>query len=168
MSNAVLQPKPRLIGTRRTLAIVASTYNESYVNALVEAARAELHHLLPQGTMPVYRVPGAYEIPVCAEYVAQRATPDVIIALGVIIRGKTGHADLIATSVANSLQDVARAHLIPVINEVLLVDNEEQARERCIGKRINRGVEAARAAANMAELFHKLNVAYANNPRQRS
>ena len=77
-----------------------------------------------------------------------------------MIRGATGHADLITASVAQELQQMSTRHLTPVINMVLLVNSEQEARERCFGDRMNRGVEAARAALNMAELFTKLHTVY--------
>jgi 6,7-dimethyl-8-ribityllumazine synthase len=149
-----------MIGHRQTIAIIASIYNDEYVTALIKAAQTELDHLVPHAVVPLLRVPGAYEIPVCAQYLAKNAEPDVIIALGVIIRGDTEHADLVATSVCNSLQGIATENVIPVINEVLLLNDVEQAKERCMGTRINRGVEAARAAAGMAEMFQKLKRTY--------
>lgn len=150
-----------MIGHRQTIAIIASIYNDEYVSALIKAAQTELEQLIPQATIPLLRVPGAYEIPVCAQYLAKKSKPDVIIALGVVIRGETAHADLVASSVCDSLQRIATENLIPIINEVLLLNNAEQAKERCMGSRINRGVEAARSAAGMAEMFQKLRRTYA-------
>lgn len=160
MSTSSLPRKPRVIGVKKSLAIVASSYNEPYVNALIEATRNEIREAMPSVSMPLYRVPGAGEIPVCAEYVIRHADADVVIALGVIIKGQTDHADLIALSVSNALQEIACRHLTPIINEVLLVENEMQAKERCFGVQLNRGIEAARAATAMAELFQKLDATY--------
>ena len=160
MSTASLPRKPRTLGPRQNIALIASLYNEEYVNGLLASAQQELQRILPESTLPVFRVPGAYEIPVCAQYIAKHTEANVIVALGVVIRGQTGHADLITKTVCDSLQSIAVENLIPVINEVLLVDSEEHARERCLGDRINRGVEAARAAAGMAEMFQKLRKAY--------
>lgn len=156
MSAASLPRRPRSIGPRRTVAIIASLYNENFVNGLIEAANEELIRIFPNAAVPLYRVPGAFEIPVCAEFVIQNTKVDAIIALGVVIRGETSHADLVASSVTDALQRTATKHLIPVINEVLLVDNEEQAEIRCLNPEYNRGIEAARAAINMSELFSKL------------
>lgn len=160
MASQTLPRKPRLIGPRKTFAIVASMYNERLMNGLLESTKAELLGIMPTASVPLYRVPGAWEIPVCAEYVLQYTHADVLIALGVVIRGETGHADLICRSVTDRLQEMAGRHLVPVINMILLVDNEKQAEERCFGDRMNRGVEAARSALNMAELFAKLHTAY--------
>ena len=160
MSVATLPRQPRSIGPRRTIAIVASLYNEDYVNALVEATNQELVRIIPNAAVPLYRVPGAFEIPVCAEFLMRHTKIDALIALGVVIRGDTAHADLVGTSVTNSLQAMATEHLIPIINEVLLLDDEEQARVRCLSPDYNRGIEAARAAVNVCELFSKLHIAH--------
>ncbi len=160
MASQTLPRKPRLIGPRKTFAIVASMYHEPLMNGLLESTKAELLGLMPAASVPLYRVPGAWEIPVCAEYVLQYTSADVIIALGVVIRGETAHADLITQSVSDKLQEMAVRHLTPVINMVLLVNSEEQGRARVFGDELNRGVEAARAALNMAELFSKLHTAY--------
>jgi 6,7-dimethyl-8-ribityllumazine synthase len=81
--------------------------------------------------------------------IAAQRRHDVIIALGVILQGKTKHADLIASSVSDGLQQVALKHAVPVIHEVLLLASEDDARERCSGNELNRGIEAARAAFAM-------------------
>jgi 6,7-dimethyl-8-ribityllumazine synthase len=157
MSAVSLPRRPRSIGARRTIAIIASLYNEEYVSGLIEAANDELIRISPNAAVPLYRVPGAFEIPVCAEYVARKTQVDAIIALGVVIRGETSHADLIGTSVTNALQNLATSTLIPIIHEVILCASEEQARIRCLDPEYNRGIEAARAAVNMSELFARLN-----------
>ena len=160
MSTAPLPRRPRLVGPRKTFAIVASSYNEEYVNGLLEGIKEELLAVMPSASIPLYHVPGAWEIPVTAEYVLEYTAADIIIAVGVIIQGDTTHADLIAQSVSAKLMDQSTRYLTPVINCVLSLKNEEQARERCFGEELNRGVECARAALNMAELFQKLHVAY--------
>ncbi|MEM9480325.1 MAG: 6,7-dimethyl-8-ribityllumazine synthase [Verrucomicrobiota bacterium] len=156
MSVATLPRRPRSIGPKRTIAIVASLYNSNYVNGLVDACNEELIRIYPSAAVPLYRVPGAFEIPVCVKYVVDHGAVDVVIALGVVIRGETAHGDLVGTSVAQSLQDIAVESKIPIIHEVLLCDTEAQADVRCLNPEYNRGIEAARAAVNMAELFYKL------------
>ena len=160
MASQTLPRKPRLIGPRKTFAIVASMYNEPLMNGLLESTKAELLGLMPAASVPLYRVPGAWEIPVCTEYVLQYTNADVIICLSVVIRGETAHADLITQSVCDKLQEMTVRHLTPIINMVLMVNNEAEARARVFGDKMNRGVEAARAALNMAELFSKLHTAY--------
>lgn len=130
-------------------AIVASEYNPDLVQSLVNNTCKELYKLDPESVIDLFGAPGSFEIPLVSEMVAQSRKCDAIIALGVIMQGKTKHAELIAQSVSNALQQVALKHAIPVIHEVLLVADEAEALERCQGKELNRGIEAARAAFSM-------------------
>jgi 6,7-dimethyl-8-ribityllumazine synthase len=155
MSSA-LPPKPRIVGPKVRICIVASKYNEQFTDALVENAIEELGELVPQGRVDLIRVPGAFEIPVMIATVLDRDPPACVIALGVIIRGSTEHADLVAGSVTTSLQQLAVESMRPIIHEVLLVADEKQAYARCIGAQLNRGREAARAAASMIDVFQEL------------
>lgn len=123
---------------------------------MVENAIEELGELVPQGRVDLIRVPGAFEIPVTVSAVLDRDPPACVIALGLIIRGSTAHADLIASSITDSLQQLAVQSIRPVIHEVLLVEDEKQAYARCIGAQLNRGKEAARAAASMIDIFQEL------------
>ena len=154
MSTA-LPIRPNLARNQKSnIAIVASLYNQQYTDALVEHAKSELGIIMPNSQLDVARVPGAFEIPVACELLLSKENPpQAIIALGLIIRGSTAHADLIAASITNSLQDMALRYKTPVIHEVLLVDTEQQAIDRCMGAALNRGQEAARAAYTMCELF---------------
>ena len=160
MSN-IAPHRPRNIFTsRRSFAIVASQYNPEYVKGLIEAVQREIGVIAPKSTITLVEVPGAFEIPVVLQEVAAKGGVDVIIALGVIIKGQTAHADLIGRCVTDSLQNIALRFRIPVIHEVLLVENEEQARARTLGQTQNRGIEAARAAFHVAEAmaeFKKVN-----------
>lgn len=157
MSSA-LPPKPRIIGPRMRVCIVAAKYNEQFADALVDNTVAELSELMPQTRVDIIRVPGAFEIPVTVANVLDRgeSPPACVIALGVILKGATSHADLIATSITLSLQDLATKHKVPVIHEVLLVEDEKQAYARCIGSNLNRGREAARVAASMVDIFSEI------------
>jgi 6,7-dimethyl-8-ribityllumazine synthase len=155
MSSA-LPPKPRIVGVKSRICIVASKYNEQFTDALVENAIEELGELVPQGRVDLIRVPGAFEIPVAVAAVLERDPPSCVIALGLIIRGMTAHAELVAQSVTLSLQELAVRTIRPVIHEVLLVDDEKQAYARCIGAQLNRGKEAARSAASMIDIFQEL------------
>mgnify|MGYP000993844533 CR=1 FL=1 len=151
---------PEVSTLRASIAIVASIYNEEYVGALLDAARQELEKVMPHAQVKIYRVPGAFEIPVCVEFVLKNTEPDAVIALGVIIRGETEHGDLVGASVTDALQRIAVSHVVPVVHEVLLLHSEQQAEERCKGSEINRGTEAARVAVNMIELFKQLRVSF--------
>ena len=141
---------------RSTFVIVASQYNAEYVRALTEHARAELQAISNNFQVRVIEVPGAFEIPLAVQELAGKNTVDAIIALGVIIEGATAHAHLIAEAVTRSLQQISLQNRVPVIHEVLLVKNEAQARERCLGEQLNRGQEAARSAARMIDVMSEL------------
>ena len=138
--------------------IVAGKYNEQFADALVDNTVAELGELMPQTRVVIIRVPGAFEIPVTVANVLDRgeSPPACVIALGVILKGATSHADLIANSITLSLQELAIKHKVPVIHEVLLVEDEKQAYARCIGSNLNRGREAARVAASMVDIFSEI------------
>ena len=135
---------------------MASKFNPQYVQGLVDHTDKELRALAPSATIFVQRVPGAFEIPVVVREVVSRGKADAIIACGVILKGKTNHAQNLSRSVTDALQRIAVDHGVPVIDVVLSFDNEIQARERCLENRINRGTEAARAAVEIANVMSDL------------
>ena len=156
MSNKLPTRPPRLhtVSAPR-FAIVASEYNPEFVQGLINNTCKELYKIDPNSVIDLFGAPGSFEIPVVAEMVAVHHKCDVIIALGLILQGQTKHAELIAVSVGHALQQVALKHALPVIHEVLLVSSEEEARERCLGRELNRGIEAARAAFGMLRVKEK-------------
>ena len=149
--------RPR-ITTKASLsfAIVASQYNNTYVQPLVDFATAEINELEPGANVSVVRVPGSFEIPLAVKLVALQKKFDVILALGVVLQGETAHAELIAKSVTGALMNLALEFSVPVIHEVLFLKNEEQAKARCLGAEFNRGIEAARAAVSIARTVKQL------------
>ena len=154
--SSTLPSRPRVFGQRRSIAIVCSQYNAEFVTGLVEHCRQELLAISNLFAVSSYEVPGAFEIPLVVDEIALRGGVDAIIALGVIIEGETAHAALIGQAVTESLQRIALNRRIPVIHEVLLLKNAEQARARCLGEEINRGTEAARVAARMLTVLNDL------------
>ena len=152
-----------------SFAIIASRYNARYVDAMLRAARAELKR---GGTkrIRIIRVPGAYEIPIVAARLAREAHAkagthrvshgaqhvSAIICLGVILRGQTVHAAHIGDAVSRALMDIQLRYEVPIIHEVLLLENEEQARARCLDRKHNRGAEAAQTALAMARVMRRL------------
>ena len=145
-------PTPDAHGLR--VALVAARFNDFIVASLVKGARAawERHGGAAADLSLVY-VPGAFELPLVVQEVAAKGGIDGVIALGVIIQGQTAHAELVARSVTESLQRIGLNHRVPVIHEVLLLQNEEQARVRCLEDELNRGTEAARVAMRMAQVM---------------
>jgi 6,7-dimethyl-8-ribityllumazine synthase len=138
-----------------SFAIVASEYNSMYVDTMVEAAKAELMRA-GASNVQIVRVPGAFEIPVVATRLAGGSKHAAIICLGVILRGETTHAAHIGEAVTQALMDIQLRYEVPMIHEVLLLENEQQARVRCLGKKHNRGTEAAQTALAMAGVMSKL------------
>jgi 6,7-dimethyl-8-ribityllumazine synthase len=139
-----------------SFAIVASQYNNTYVQPLVEFATAEINELEPDAHVSLVRVPGSFEIPLAVKLFALQRKFDAILALGVVLQGETAHAELIARSVTGALMNLALEFTVPVIHEVLFLQNEEQAKARCLGAKLNRGIEAARAAVAMARTVKEL------------
>lgn len=139
------------------ITIVASVYNAEYVDSMIDAA---LETLAGSGVNDVelIRVPGAFEIPVVAAKLAQRKRlrPEAVLCLGVILRGKTTHAEHIGQSVTQSLAQIATDTTVPMIHEVLLLENKAQAKARCLSPKTNRGFEAAHTALIMAGLIREI------------
>jgi 6,7-dimethyl-8-ribityllumazine synthase len=123
---------------------------------MVDHAIVELNELVPHARLDLIRVPGAFEIPVAVATVLEREAPAAILALGLIMRGATQHGDLVARAVTDALMQLSVQYGLPVIHEVVIVDTEQQAHDRCIGPTLNRGREAARAAAAMVDVFQEL------------
>ena len=136
-------------------AIVASEYNSEFVNPMLEAAQAFLAKAKASEVV-VVRVPGAFEIPCPAMELADSGEFDAVICLGVILRGKTTHADNISEAVTVQLARIQVDTGVPMIHEVLLLENRLQAQERCVDPKHNRGLEAAGTAVKMAKVMNAL------------
>ncbi|HEY2712473.1 MAG TPA: 6,7-dimethyl-8-ribityllumazine synthase [Chthoniobacterales bacterium] len=149
-------PPPKGFNLRRRFVLVASQYNAKYVQGLITHCTAELRALSANATVSLRRVPGAFEIPLVVQKIAQKQAVDAIIALGVILEGQTAHAQFLGNVVTHSLQQIALQHGVPVIHAVLSLKNEAQARKRCLGNKINRGTEAARVAFEMANIMARI------------
>jgi 6,7-dimethyl-8-ribityllumazine synthase len=129
-------------------ALVVSEYNRDYTDALLASAQAALKgHALK-----IIRVPGAYEIPLQVQRLARTKRYDAVIALGVVWQGRTEHAREILRAVTDALMRVALDTDVPVLHHVVAVKTEAEARARCMGVKLNRGREAAKAALALAAL----------------
>jgi 6,7-dimethyl-8-ribityllumazine synthase len=146
--------KSKAIRASGTFAIVASKYNARYVDAMLRAAKKTLDKA--GAKVRIVRVPGAYEIPLVVARLARQSEDEplsAIICLGVILRGETVHAAHIGEAVSHALMQIQTAHEIPVIHEVLLLENKAQAEKRCLDKQHNRGSEAGQTALEMAQIM---------------
>jgi len=147
--------KSKAAKTGGTFAIVASRYNARYVDAMLNSAARVLKRA--GAKVQIVRVPGAYEIPVVAAKLSASVNkPSAILCLGVILRGATTHAQHIGEAVSQALMQIQITHGVPVIHEVLLLENKQQAEERCLDPKHNRGVEAAQTALEMARVLAQL------------
>ncbi len=149
-------PALSIDGSRYFFGIVASRFNADLVGALLERTLAELARCgAKRPRVRVERVPGSHEIPYAVNELARIKGVDCVIALGVLIGGETNHHELVGDSVSHSLQQVSLQARVPVINGVIVADTLRQAKARTTGK-INRGIEFARAALEMADLHRRL------------
>ncbi|MDR2877863.1 MAG: 6,7-dimethyl-8-ribityllumazine synthase [Chromatiales bacterium] len=137
--------------------LLASRFNSFIVEHLVQGAIDTLHrHGASFDAIEIVRVPGAFELPLAAQRLANAGRYQAVIALGAIIRGATPHFDYIAGACVRGLADVALKSEVPVVCGVLTVDSIEQAIERAGTKAGNKGAEAALSALEMVNLLRKL------------
>ena len=138
-------------------AIVVARFNGFIVeNLLAGAMDTLLRNGVSTADITVVRVPGAFELPVVVQNLAQSGNYNAIIALGAVIRGATPHFDIVANESAKGLSAVALDHGLPVINGILTTDSIEQSIERAGTKAGNKGAEAAAAAIEMVNIFKQL------------
>ena len=131
------------------LGIVASRFNEEICGKLLDGARAEAQKLKAEVT--VISVPGALEIPLALQWMAQSGRFDALVALGAVIRGDTYHFDIVANESARGVMDVMLECGTPIANGILTTDDEKQAQTR-----LDKGAEAVRVAVEMARLKGKI------------
>ena len=127
-------------------ALVASLFNREYTDALLHAAQ----DALKGHDVTVVRVPGAFEIPLQVQRLAKTKRYAAVLALGVVWQGRTAHAQEILRTVSDALLRISLENDVPVIHQVLAVSNEAEARARCMGVKLNRGIEGAQAALALA------------------
>ena len=149
--------RTQIAGSSTRITIVASQYNARFVDGMLRHAKRVLRAAGVR-KVRVIRVPGAFEIPVVVAKLVRSGNdpPDAVICLGVIVRGQTSHAQLIAESVTNSLAKLQVKYALPIVHEVLLLENIHQAKVRCLSRTHNRGAEAAATALAMARLVRSL------------
>jgi 6,7-dimethyl-8-ribityllumazine synthase len=138
-------------------AIIISRFNDFIGGKLVGGAiDAMVRHGADENDIDVYKVPGAFEIPLTAKKLALAKKYDAVICLGVVIRGSTPHFDYIAAEVSKGVATVGLETETPIIFGVLTTDTIEQAIERSGSKAGNKGWDAANAAIEMINLYKQI------------
>ena len=153
MLNADKGTANGLDGSKLHIGIVQARFNEGITNALAEACRNALQDLgvAPEHITHVF-VPGALEVPLALQALAERDEFDALIALGCIIRGETYHFELVANESGAGVTRVSLDYRLPVANAILTTEDLDQAVER----QIEKGRDAAYVAVEMANLLKEL------------
>lgn len=142
-----------LAGKGLSIGIVQARWNEGITSALAQACKDELARLgvEPQDIEHV-QVPGALEIPIALQALAERDRYDALVALGCVIRGETYHFELVANESAAGVTRVSLDYQVPVANVILTTETMEQA----VARQTEKGVDAARVVVEMANLLDRL------------
>lgn len=129
------------------IAVIVSRFNEEITKSLLDGAIAQAKERgMTDSNLTLAWVPGAVEIPVVAQRLAQLGTFDAIVCLGAVIRGETDHYQWVCSQVSEGCQHVALQNDLPVIFGVLTTDTEEQAKDRIGGRHGHKGKDAIDAA----------------------
>lgn len=147
-------------GENRRAVVIASRFNESITQRLVDGA---LDALTKHGTafedVDVIWVPGAWELPIAARHALGSGRYELLVAVGAVIRGDTPHFDYVAGEASRGLMEASREFDMPVGFGLLTCDDMAQAEARAGGAHGNKGWDAAVAALEMADLFARLDAA---------
>jgi 6,7-dimethyl-8-ribityllumazine synthase len=137
--------------------VIVARFNHAITTKLSTGARAALTEArVAADGIEVFDVPGAFELPQAARAAADTGRFDAVVCLGCVIRGATPHFQYISDAVAHALQQASGDTGVPMAFGVLTTDTWEQAEERAVDGRDNKGFEAAAAAVEMALLFRRL------------
>jgi 6,7-dimethyl-8-ribityllumazine synthase len=143
----------RLDGSGLVIGVVQARWNEAITDALAEACRKELVALgVQEKDIDHVKVPGALEVPVALQAMAEKGGYDALIALGCVIRGETYHFELVANESAAGVTRVTLDYQLPIANAILTTENLEQA----VARQADKGRDAARVAVEMAQLLEDL------------
>ncbi len=147
---SVTNLEPNKLFKKLIIAIIVAEWNPEITNALLEGAYS---HLITMGVKEknilVHYVPGSFELPLGAQYLAAKKQIDAVITLGCVVQGETKHFDFICDACAHGITDVGLTFNKPVIFGVLTTNNQQQAIDRAGGKHGNKGIEAAETALKM-------------------
>jgi 6,7-dimethyl-8-ribityllumazine synthase len=143
----------KLDGKKIHIGIVQARFNESITNALAAACKSELLALgVAERNIKHVLVPGALEVPVALQALAEKDEFDALIALGCIIRGETYHFELVANESGAGVTRLSLDYQIPIANAIITTENLDQA----IARQTDKGRDAARVAVEMANLLDEL------------
>ncbi len=143
----------KLDGKGLCIGIVQARFNESITNALAQACKAELEALgVDAKNIDHVFVPGALEVPVALQAMAEKGSYDALVALGCVIRGETYHFELVANESAAGVTRVSLDYQLPIANVILTTENLEQA----VARQSEKGVDAARVVVEMANLLDEI------------
>lgn len=161
-----MQPKVHqglLTATGFRFAIVVARWNDFLTSKLTEGAIDALERLgAEEDAVEIFKVPGAFEIPLAAQKVAGSGRFDAVICIGVVIRGETPHFDYVAGEAAKGVTNASVQTGIPVLFGVVTTDTLEQAINRAGVKAGNKGFEAAMAAVELVNLYQTMDGGEAN------
>ena len=153
MLNANKGAEAALDGKGLRIGIVQARFNADITDALAEACLAELSALgVTASDIDHVQVPGALEVPVALQALAERGGYQALVALGCIIRGETYHFELVANESGASVSRIALDYGLPIANAILTTENLEQA----VARQTDKGRDAARVAVEMARLLATL------------
>lgn len=146
-----------VIGSGVKIGIVAARFNEFIVSKLIGGAEdALVRHGVDTDDIDLAWVPGAFEIPVIAQKMAESGKYDAVICLGAVIKGSTSHYDYVCAEVSKGVAQVGLASGVPTLFGVLTTDNIEQAIERAGTKAGNKGYDVACSAIEMINLIKEM------------
>lgn len=151
---SAFSPKNLFNISSKKIAIVVAEWNQHITEALYKGAEeALLQYKIHKSHILRKDVPGSFELPLAAQWMAQKPEVDAVLCLGCIIQGETRHFDFISDAVAHGIMTVGLTSKKPIIFGVLTTQTEEQAMERAGGKHGNKGTEAAITAIKMLNLI---------------
>ena len=143
----------RMNGKKLTIGIVQARFNADITDALANACKAELLALgVAEKHITHITVPGALEVAVALQAMAEKSSYDALIALGCIIRGETYHFELVANESGSAVTRIGLDYQVPIANAILTTENLEQA----VARQVEKGRDAARVAVEMANLLESI------------
>ncbi len=152
MPRTIQVAEPR--GEELRIGIIVARFNQAVTDALLAGALEALHqHGASDDAIDVVVVPGAFELPLCAQRLAASGRYDALVCLGAVVRGETPHFDYVAGEAARGVGEVARRFDLPVSFGVLTTDDMPQALARAGGGHGNKGYDAAVTALEMVHVL---------------